>query len=426
MYPHSPLERPVADRVLSLAHVRRDDGPLFIASPMFPPDRVGGIEIVVECLANELASNGHDCVVVSPLYGDSAHVAAADRQARFPVVRTPQIPQSTFAEGPYDELQDSFRRALERAATEYGAPRIVHNHDYFLFAACRAFADRHGCPLVTTFHYCKAHELTIGCARSPTTVFRARSQKVAFQRSDVVMSVSHDLLGKLEHYYGPSPASKVTLWNPVCLSSMQRGHSLPARQARSSVIEIVVVGRLSVEKGTAQAIEMLAILRDRCRDREWDFRLRLFGSGSQAAALRELVASSGLTPFVTFEGFQPREAIIESLRSASLLVVPCRYEPFGLVCLEAMACGLPVVAAATGASTELIAHRFNGLLVETPEPAGLADAVIGLIEDDHLLESIRQRAWETAWTRHCNGDFMRLTVLHYQIALSRVQAMMTK
>jgi starch synthase len=98
------------------------------------------------------------------------------------------------------------------------------------------------------------------------------------------------------------------------------------------------------------------------------------------------------------------EQIIALYSSARLFVCPSRYEPFGIINLEAMACGAPVVASATGGIKEVINSGVNGLLVPPGDVTALADAIEHLLTDEQLrlkfIEAGRRRVeQEFSWHR---------------------------
>lgn len=123
--------------------------------------------------------------------------------------------------------------------------------------------------------------------------------------------------------------------------------------------DLLFVGRLSPEKGIAVLVEALR----KCPD----VRLRAAGTGSESDLLAELQQ-------VTMLGLQQRENIYSEMHSASALVVPSlSYETFGLVAIEAFACGLPVIASRLGGLAEIVENGVTGLLFE---PGNADDLVV--------------------------------------------------
>jgi D-inositol-3-phosphate glycosyltransferase len=99
------------------------------------------------------------------------------------------------------------------------------------------------------------------------------------------------------------------------------------------------------------------------------------------ARLRELVAAQGLAGRVRFVPPQPHGGLASYYRAADVCLVPSRSESFGLVALEAAACGTPVVAAAVGGLRTLVSHGATGFLVEGRDPGAYAAHVAELLDD---------------------------------------------
>ncbi|WP_030887735.1 glycosyltransferase [Streptomyces sp. NRRL F-5053] len=114
----------------------------------------------------------------------------------------------------------------------------------------------------------------------------------------------------------------------------------------------------------------------------------------EARRLRELAGELGVADRVHLTGGLDREQVPELMRAADVVLCPADYEPFGIVPLEAMSCGTPVVASAVGGQRDTVAHRGTGLLVPPRDPAALAEAVSGL-----LAAPERRRAYGAAGRR---------------------------
>jgi D-inositol-3-phosphate glycosyltransferase len=108
--------------------------------------------------------------------------------------------------------------------------------------------------------------------------------------------------------------------------------------------------------------------------------------------VHKLVADLGLGDRVRFVSPQPHELLSTFYRAADVCVVPSRSESFGLVALEAAACGVPVVASAVGGLTSLVADRRTGFLVEGREPADFAAAITEVLTDRVLAADFGRKA----------------------------------
>lgn len=164
---------------------------------------------------------------------------------------------------------------------------------------------------------------------------------------------------------------------------------------------ILVAGRVEPRKGQDVMIEALPAIRRVVPEA----RLHLVGEdahgGTVTAALRARARGLGLDDYaVTVAGAVDREAMPSIYRSASVCVVPSRFDAFPYTCVEAMACGRPVVASHAGGPAEIISDCHDGRLVPPGEPAALAEAVAELLVDAAARERLGNAARETVLRRY--------------------------
>jgi len=145
---------------------------------------------------------------------------------------------------------------------------------------------------------------------------------------------------------------------------------------------IVAAGRLADAKNYPLMIEALAVLRQKM-----PARLCILGQGELEGALRQLIAARGLGDAVSLAGFQANPW--KYIARADVFLLTSRYEGFGNVLIEAMACGVPVVATASAGTRAIVEPGINGRLVESHTPAALADALLGILSDRARLQQLR-------------------------------------
>jgi D-inositol-3-phosphate glycosyltransferase len=170
------------------------------------------------------------------------------------------------------------------------------------------------------------------------------------------------------------------------------GHRPQARRALGLPADaplLLFVGRIQPLKGADVAVRGLAAMTDHP-----GAHLVVVGGPSgprgveHLASLQALVGELGLSRRVHFEAPQPHELLSTYYRAADVCVVPSRSESFGLVALEAAACGTPVVAAAVGGLTTLVEEGRTGYLVEPSTPEAFAAAVSRVLGDRPLAERL--------------------------------------
>jgi glycosyltransferase involved in cell wall biosynthesis len=187
---------------------------------------------------------------------------------------------------------------------------------------------------------------------------------------------------------------------------------------------ILSVGRLVPRKGVDLVIRALPLLREAGFG---DVELLIVGGGGGAAELgtdpearrlHELARELGVEDQVTLRGQVPREEMPGILRSADAVVCTPWYEPFGIVPLEAMACGVPVVAAAVGGLTDTVVDRATGLHVPPRDPAAIAHAVAELLGSSELRHELGLAGQRRARSRYSWGRVAAETEKAYQLALA--------
>ena len=169
----------------------------------------------------------------------------------------------------------------------------------------------------------------------------------------------------------------------VIYSGIELNDPAPWREkgeAANGRVKILFVGRIDENKGVLDVIRAAKIV----KQRGYTFKMEFVGDGALRKECEQLVEEYGLSREISFLGYlkSPRELFL-----ASDIFVSASYsEGFPLNIIEAMGCGLPVIATAVGGVTEIVDDRENGILIPTREVRELANALISLMEDDRLRE----------------------------------------
>jgi glycosyltransferase involved in cell wall biosynthesis len=239
------------------------------------------------------------------------------------------------------------------AATKRVRPDVVHAHWWFPGGVMGAIASMlTRTPLVITLHGSDVH-----IAERPGLRKLAR---LTLRRARVVGVVSEALRREAIDLLNVDPAKVVVLRMPV---------DMPVPADVTSPLDppplhLVVMGRLAREKGYGVLLDAMRLL-------DGPIHLDVFGDGPSRRELE--VAAAGLD--VTFHGARPRAEIALVLAGAHALVVPSLREGLGMVALEALAVGRPVIASGTGGLVETVVDGDDGVLVPPGDPQALADAL---------------------------------------------------
>lgn len=159
---------------------------------------------------------------------------------------------------------------------------------------------------------------------------------------------------------------------------------------------VICPGRLDVSKGQEEAIRALALLVRRIPEIAMEF----LGDGPQKNAYLGLARELGVADRCVFRGAVPPQEVHRAMRSGAVTLVPSRSEAFGLVNIESMASGTPVIASRTGGVSEIVRHADDGLLV----PPGNAEAIAQALTRLLLNPSLRERMGAQA-RRHFLAEF---------------------
>lgn len=179
-----------------------------------------------------------------------------------------------------------------------------------------------------------------------------------------------------------------------------RREELRSRYGWSDKKVLLTVARLEPRKGLDQALRALARLKQ-SGDLQSNWRYVLAGKGSELGSLRRLTSELQLEDVVDFLGFVSDEDLAGCYEAADVFLQPNRNlngdtEGFGVVFLEAAACGLPVIGGVAGGTGDAIDHGRNGLLVDGESVSEIADAIALLMSDDELRRRFRTHGLEWA------------------------------
>ena len=265
-----------------------------------------------------------------------------------------------------------------------GKPDVIHVHSYGAAKYAAVLRLFSGVPYVITEH-------VSWFARGTMTKHALREAALAYRKANGVLAVSPGLRKTIAPLCGGKKIQ--VLPNPVNEAFFARTRKdIPARPFR-----FISVGWLEKNKGMDLLLEAFG----RLIDSGADAHLTVCGSGSEKEALEAQAKELSRAGRVTFTGAVPREKIGEYLAESHAFVLASRVETFGVVFVEAMACGLPIVMTKTNA-WEMLAVPETGLAVEIEDADGLAAAMASVMENysaydpDTIREICRSRFSEKA------------------------------
>ena len=252
-------------------------------------------------------------------------------------------------------LRSASEKIWSRLDEENWRPDIVHAH---FGAAMLGEARRRGIPAVYTEHSSRANADTVPPAEE-------RREREEYGLADRVVCVSRALARRVAARNGIEPAVIPNITDPVFLSP-GTAEAVPHEGFR-----LVSAGNLIPSKCFDVLLRAFARLHARMGN---GTALTVIGDGPEEARLRELARTLGTDSAVTFTGRLDRSAMAELYRGADAFVLASRSETFGVVLIEALSMGLPVITARSGGPEDFV-DDTNGLLVPADDVAALADAM---------------------------------------------------
>jgi glycosyltransferase involved in cell wall biosynthesis len=209
---------------------------------------------------------------------------------------------------------------------------------------------------------------------------QSRYEKHNVQRAHHVIATSKYSASRIREFYGPIPGGITIVPELIPLAHWQRLFRAIPPRPEDGTFHVLCVCRFYRRKRVDQLIHAMAALRPGS-----GVRLRLVGNGPEAARLQRIVSDLGLGDRVAFLGDISTEALAEEYVHCDAFALMSAQEGFGIVLLEAMAAGKPILAARAAALPEVAPHA---LFVDPVTPAGIAEAILRLRDDPALRRKI--------------------------------------
>jgi glycosyltransferase involved in cell wall biosynthesis len=216
--------------------------------------------------------------------------------------------------------------------------------------------------------------------------------RVGYRLADSIVTTSVGVADDLTATFGVDRSRIHVVHNPVDLTAIAAAVDEPLDPAVADAWSrpaIIAAGRLADAKNYPLLLAALAIVRKRMA-----VRLFILGEGEREAELRGLAKQLELGDAVVFCGFQRNPW--KYIARADVFAMSSRYEGFGNVLVEAMACGVPIVATTSSGTREIVSVGVDGLLVDRHDPASFAAALERVLSDDGLRCRMAQAARSNA------------------------------
>jgi D-inositol-3-phosphate glycosyltransferase len=362
----------------------------------------GGMNVYVRSVARRLAEMGVAVDIFTRAAGPEQHVVDVDPGVR--VVHLEAGPDAPVEKEELPLYVHEFLGSMMRFEAEEAAAAgratpiydVVHSH-YWLSGSIGRFArDRWGVPLVQSFHTLgRVKNRTLAPGDSAEPPARIAGEQKVVQSADIILAPTIGEAADLVNLYGANPRNvrvvapgvDTELYTPGDRATEKASLSLDGRTV------ILFVGRLQPLKQPEVAVRAIAELRSRNPELAEKLTLVVVGGpsgrgGVQPASLSKLAAELGISRALRLEGTVPHDLLPRYYRAADAVLIPSRSESFGLVAIEASACGTPVVASDVGGLRVAVRDGVTGTLVPSFLPAAYADGLARVLTERGLGDAM--------------------------------------
>lgn len=275
---------------------------------------------------------------------------------------------------------------------------IVHNHWLIPFAPVSSFLKSFfKYKLILTAHGSDVLGYTKGLGKKIVT----RLSRYSISKATHLTVVSSEIKKTAINKYNIKPISKISL---LSMGIPYDKFSSVKPSFSKENFTVVFIGRLTEVKGTKYLIEAISIL---SKNKNTEVKCKIIGDGPERKSLEEQCKKNNIENLVTFRGFIPHSEVSKELNQTSVFVGPSittqtgSKEGFGLVFIEAMAAGLPVIASRSGGIVDTVKDRVTGLLVEEKNSKKIAEYIIEMRDNaslrDELIKNGRELAKQYSW-----------------------------
>ncbi|HHY07154.1 MAG TPA: glycosyltransferase family 4 protein [Corynebacteriales bacterium] len=365
----------------------------------YPPVMVGGLGIHVNNLVRELVQKGHELTVVTRAPDAAAGIAREITDEIRDGVRVVSVPLTPFAIDFTTDLMawtllmgTAMNRAIHHLINGTGPckklgawqPDLVHGHDWLVAVPAVAAADECDVPLVGTFHATEAGRNS-GWLSHPINK-QVHSAEWWFANScDKLIACSTSMVNEVEAVFGREDTGSPGLCeiHNIPNGIDPTGWECPRPPARkTSAPHLLYFGRLEWEKGVHDILSSLPLLRRRYPG----IHATIAGKGMKQEWLKSEQHRHRLAGPVHFTGHLHRPDLKKLLSDADLAILPSRYEPFGIVALEAAAAGIPIVAAETGGLVNIVQDGTTGWTYPSGRIEEMVETIDSALQDTAARE----------------------------------------
>jgi glycogen(starch) synthase len=355
----------------------------------YPPRIIGGISRVVHDLAQRLGAQGNEVHIVTCL-DQGAPEEEKDEYVRVHRVRCYDLSTMNFVDW---VLQLNFA-ILEKCIRLVGSTErfdIIHAHDWIVAFAARVLKASYGIPLVSTIHATEWGR-NWGIHNEVQRYISSVEWWLTYESWRVIVNSGYMYNEVCQVFHLPQDKIRV-IPNGVDLDKFKgygRDYGFRRNFAADREKIVFFVGRLVNEKGAHILLDAMPKILAYYND----VKLVVTGKGPQLDYLRNKAAIMGIGDKVYFTGYISDDNLSRLYMCVDVAVFPSLYEPFGIVALEGMVAGVPVVVSDVGGIGEIVEHGIDGMKAYAGNPGSLADSILEILHNPGRAEDMKARAFD--------------------------------
>ena len=353
----------------------------------YPPRVVGGISRVVHDLSHKLVKDGQDVTVVTYRDGDTPYFEDDDG-VKVHRVDNFMIAPNNFIDWVMQLNFNMIAKTGEIIAKE-GKFDVIHAHDWLTAYAAKTLKTSFDIPMICTIHATESGRNS-GIRTDMQKYINDTEWLLTYEASEVIVN-SNYMKSEIQRLFG-LPFEKINVVpNGVNLNNFNnvyRDYDFRRRFAMDNEKIILFMGRLVYEKGIQHLISAMPKILDHYHD----VKLVIAGKGGMLDELKAQANNLGISQKVYFAGYLNSKDVQKMYRCADISVFPSTYEPFGIVALEAMLAGVPVVVSDIGGLNEIVEHGVTGMKSYAGNPNSIADSILTLLFDHKLCDQVVKNA----------------------------------
>jgi D-inositol-3-phosphate glycosyltransferase len=370
----------------------------------------GGMNVYVQELTRHLGSLGIHVDVFTRSQDEHVPHVLHDLGFGNRVVHIPAGPETPTPKNELPNYLPEFAEGVLKFAENKGIHYdLIHSHYWMSGIAAEILKKSWNIPVVQMFHTLGLMKNSIARSESEKeSPFRIETEERLVQFADRIVIATPAEKNQLIHLYHADekkfavipPGVDTTRFYPISEDEARAVIGVPSGNCM-----ILFVGRIEPLKGIETLLRAIALLLNTEEIEECNYYLAIIGGepdgngdqmDSEMARLQKLSLELGIHDVVIFLGKRSQETLPYYYSAAQVVVVPSHYESFGMVALEAMACGIPVIASQVGGLAYLVQDGITGYVIPDRKPEILKQKLMQLIQSPPLREQMCSQAVEYA------------------------------